>query len=249
MIYFFIILFFMLILETVVGFGSTSIGIPILALALGTEKSVALMSASGMALCLVIFITQIRQVNWREFLIIASCILPFLPLGYLLYAKLRLFEWALRLIIGTVVVTVAGHELWRNLIKREESKLPPWIIYSALGLGAVVEGMFSMGGPLVNLYSLTRLKDKSVFRATMAGIWTLSISLSLVFRVFYLQVYTKTMWTSILYSLPIMAVAFILGNRLHHRIPQEKFKNIVYAVQLLSGLFSIVGGLSLLIKQ
>ncbi len=248
MAYFFIILFFMLILETVVGFGSTSIGIPILALALGTEKSVALMSASGLALCLLIFITQIKRVNWREFLIIALCVIPFLPLGYLLYARLRFLEWALRLIIGTVVVTVAGHELWRSLVKKDDSPLPSWVIYTALGLGAVVEGMFSMGGPLVNLYSLTRLKDKSVFRATMTGIWVITISLSLAFRVFFLQVYTPVMWTSILYSLPIIVLAFLLGNRLHHKIPQEKFKTAVYAVQLLSGLFSIGGGITILLK-
>ncbi|NLB28298.1 MAG: hypothetical protein GX819_05060, partial [Clostridiaceae bacterium] len=85
MIYFFTILFFMLILETVVGFGSTSIGIPILSLFLGTERSVNLMATTGLFLCLVIFLTQVRKMDRREFLIIAASILPFLPAGYLLY--------------------------------------------------------------------------------------------------------------------------------------------------------------------
>ena len=109
MIYFFVILFFMLILETVVGFGSTSIGIPILSLFLGTEVSVALMSASGAVLCLVIFISQVKKINWREFFIIAAAVLPCLPLGYLAYASIRQWEWLLRRGLGTTVVSISGH--------------------------------------------------------------------------------------------------------------------------------------------
>ena len=46
------------IMETIAGFGSTSIGIPILALAIGTEKSLLLLSAAGLALCLIVLSTQ-----------------------------------------------------------------------------------------------------------------------------------------------------------------------------------------------
>ncbi len=246
MIYFFVILFFMLILETVVGFGSTSIGIPILSLFLGTEVSVALMSASGAVLCLVIFISQVKKINWREFFIIAAAVLPCLPLGYLAYASIRQWEWLLRLVMGTTVVFIAGHELWRRMVRKDSSDLPRWAIYTALVAGAVVEGMFSMGGPLINVYTLTRLKDKTVFRATMSGIWVMTISLSMVFRVFYLQAYSRPMWMAVLYSLPLVLIAFLLGNKLHYRLPDDKFINLIYGVQLVSGLLSIGGGLFLM---
>ncbi len=243
---FFIILFFMLILETVVGFGSTSIGIPILALFTGTETAVNLMSATGMVLCLVIFITQFRRINWREFRIIALCVLPFLPLAYLLYARIRAWEWLLRLVMGTTVTLIAGHELWRRLIRKDHSDLPRWAIYSALAAGAIVEGMFSMGGPLINIYTLTRLKDKSVFRATMSGIWVMTITLSLLFRAFVLDSYTPLMWNWILWSLPLVLIGFLVGNRLHQRLPDQNFITAVYGVQLVSGLISITGGILLL---
>ncbi len=245
MIYFFVILFFMLILETVVGFGSTSIGIPILSLFLGTEVSVALMSASGAVLCLVIFISQFRKINWREFFIIAASVIPFLPLGYLAYASIRQWEWLLRLIMGLIVSFIAGHELWRGLVRKDQSDLPSWAIYTALVAGAIIEGMFSMGGPLINVYTLTRLKDKTVFRATMSGIWVMTISLSLAFRVFYLEAYTRPMWMAVLYSLPLVVVAFLMGNKLHYRIPQASFTLMVYGAQLISGLLSIAGGIAL----
>ena len=247
MFYFFFILFFMLVLETIVGFGSTSIGIPILSLVLGTERSVNLMATTGLFLCLLIFLTQFKKMDRRQFLIIAAGIIPFLPAGYLLYTHIRSFEWLLRLSTGSVVVLVAGHELWRRLIRKDHSDLPRWAIYTSLALGAMVEAMFSMGGPLINVYALTRIRDKSVFRATMSAIWVMTISLSMVYRLFYLDAYTRQTWTWILYALPLVVLAFLLGDRLHHRVPDDKFVTLVYAVQLVSGLFSIGGGIALLL--
>ncbi|HPX93057.1 MAG TPA: sulfite exporter TauE/SafE family protein [Bacillota bacterium] len=246
MTYFFVILFFMLILETVVGFGSTSIGIPILSLVLGTELSVNLMATTGLFLCLVIFVTQIRKMDRRQFLIIAAGILPFLPVGYALYSQIRPFEWLLRLVMGAVVTLVAGHELWRRLVKKDDSDLPRWAVYTALALGSIVEAMFSMGGPLINVYTLTRIKDKSVFRATMSAIWVMTISFSMVYRIFFLRAYSASTWTWILYALPLVIIGFLLGNKLHYKVPAEKFVTIVYSVQLISGLFSILGGVLLL---
>lgn len=247
MISFLIILFFMLVLETVVGFGSTSIGIPILSLILGTEQSVNLMATAGLFLCLVIFLTQIRKIAWREFLIIAACIVPFLPLGYLIYGHIRPYEWLLRLTMGTVVTLVAGHELWRRLIKKDDSDLPRPVTYVFLVLGALVEAMFSMGGPLINLFTLSRVRDKSVFRATMSAIWVLTISFSTLYRAFCLGAYTSRTWTWILYALPLVIIGFLVGNRLHYKLPAERFVTLVYGVQLISGLFSVAGGLFLIL--
>ena len=81
MVYFFIVLFLMHILESITGFGSTSIGIPILSLALGTEASVALLSAAGLILCLVVAATQYKKVQLRELLIILSAVIPIMPIG------------------------------------------------------------------------------------------------------------------------------------------------------------------------
>lgn len=244
---FFIVLFIMHILESIAGFGSTSIGIPILALALGTETSVALLSASGLILCLVVAATQNKKIQKRELLIILAAVIPILPVGYLLFAKLRLVEWALRLIMGSVVTLVAAREIWRRIIRKDSSDPPKWLVYSAFGIGAIVQGMFSMGGALINVYALTRIKDKGSFRATMVMVWLITNTISLIFRVFVLHSYTRTIWINILYSIPLVFIAFFIGNKLHNKIPNEKFANLVYLVQLVSGLFSIAGGVMLIL--
>jgi uncharacterized membrane protein YfcA len=246
-VYFFLVLFIMHILESIVGFGSTSIGIPILALALGTEKSVALLSAAGLILCLLVVVTQRRKIQPKQLLIILAAVIPIMPAGYLLYSKLRLMEWVLRLIMGVLVTFVAAREIWRRMIRKDQRDPPRWLIYSAFVLGALVQGMFSMGGALINVYALTRVRDKSQFRATMAMVWLITNTISLFFRVFILKAYTAAIWTNIFYAIPLVILAFFIGNKLHKRIPNERFTDFVYMVQLVSGLFSIAGGVILLI--
>jgi uncharacterized membrane protein YfcA len=170
-----------------------------------------------------------------------------MPVGYLLYSKLRFMEWALRLIMGAVITFVAAHQIWRNMIKKEHYEPSRWAMYSALGVGAVVQGMFSMGGALINVYSLTRIKDKSAFRATMVAVWIITNTISLMFRIFFLHAYTKPIWMSVLYSIPLVFIAFFIGNKLHNKIPNEKFANVVYIVQLASGLISIASGVALML--
>jgi hypothetical protein len=48
---------------------------------------------------------------------------------------------------------------------------------------------------------------------------------------------------SIVYSLPIIVVAFLIGNRVHNLVPNEKFMDWVYIVQLISGLIAIAAGI------
>lgn len=108
--------------------------------------------------------------------------MPFLPIGYLLYAQLRGHEAMLRLIMGLIVTFVSAREIWRRQIKKEEGDPPRWLVYSSLGLGAVAQGMLSMGGALINVYALTRIKDKSAFRATMVSVWLITNTISMFFR-------------------------------------------------------------------
>ncbi len=170
-----------------------------------------------------------------------------MPVGYLLYAKLRTTEWILRLIMGTFITIISAREIWRRIVRKDNSDPPRWLIYSSLGVGAIVQGMLSIGGALINVYALTRIKDKSEFRATMVVVWLVTNIISLMFRVFVLHAYTPAMWTAVLYSLPLIGAAYYLGNKLHNRIPNERFANVVYCIQLTSGIISISSGIALLV--
>jgi len=40
-------------------------------------------------------------------------------------------------------------------------------------------------------------------------------------------------------------IAFIIGNKLHHKISDKRFVNLVYSIQLVSGLISIASAIFL----
>ena len=145
--------------------------------------------------------------------------------------------------MGLVVTFVASANLAAHDAKRCGDP-PQWLVYSAFGVGAVVQAC-SPGGALINVYVLTRIRDKSMFRATMVMVWLITNTISLMFRMFVLHSYTRQIWTNVLYSIPLVFIAFFIGNKLHHRIPNEKFANFVYIVQLIS-VFVDAGGINLL---
>lgn len=249
MIWFYIIVFFMIASEAVVGFGSTSIGIPLLSLSLGTEASVALLSASGLVLCFLVIATQYKKVRMREFLVIVACIVPIMPVGYLLYARLRPYEGLLKVLMGVVIAFVSIRAIYWRLIRKQENKTSKFGMYLALGVGAVVQGMFSTGGALINVYTASRIKDKSEFRATMVAVWITTNVISTIYRVLVLHMYTRTICMSIVYALPLIVIAFFIGNRIHNLVPNDKFMNWVYIIQLVSGVIAIAAGAALMIQQ
>lgn len=247
MFFYLILVLLMNVIEAIAGFGSISIGVPILSLFWGAEVSVALFTATSLLMLFIMLVTQYKKINVKEFLIITACIVPIMPLGYLLFAKLRYIEWALRLIIGSLVTLVSGREILRMIRKKEAKEMSKGAMYVSLGVGSVIQGMFSMGAPLINIYALSRLKDKGVFRATMVAVWIVTNTISTLYRAFVLNVYTKPILTTIAYALPLVVVAFFIGNWLHNKISNEKFANYVYIVQFISGLISIAGGISKLV--
>ncbi|HHX30091.1 MAG TPA: sulfite exporter TauE/SafE family protein [Clostridiaceae bacterium] len=246
-IYFFTVVFFTHILQAIAGFGSTSIGIPFLSLALGTESSVLLLSVAGIFLCLLVAVTHRNEIRFKELLIILAAILPVMPAGFFLYARLRSIEWALHLLVGSLVTFIAGRELWRRYIKKNWTEPSRRSVCLSLAAGAVIEGMFSMGSAFINHYALTKLRDKGAFRATMVCVWMTTNSAATLYRHFVLHAFTPWHWSAILYSIPLIVLAFVLGNMLHHKVPNEKFAAILYGVQLTSGLMSLASGIVLLI--
>ena len=247
MVFYLLLVLLMNVIEAIAGFGSISIGVPILSLFWGAETSVALFTVTSLLMLFIMLVTQYKKINVREFLIITACIVPIMPVGYLLFAKLRYIEWALRLIIGSLVTLVSGREILRMVRKKEASEMPKGAMYASLGIGAVIQGMFSMGAPLINIYALSRLKDKGSFRATMVAVWIVTNTISTLYRAFVLHVYTKPILTTIAYALPLVVVAFFIGNWLHNKISNEKFSNYVYIIQFISGLISLAGGISKLV--
>lgn len=241
MIWYYILTFFAQTIDGLAGFGSTATALPFLAIAIGTSGAVALLSLNSLCSGGVIFLLNIRSVNWKEFAKITLTTLPFIPVGILVYSAVARYEAALKLILGATIIYAASRGAYYSFIKKSE---PPPLgraaQYAALFTGAFVQGMFNAGGPLIVLYANEQLKDKGTFRATMSALWFALNSVGLVLRVFLLDMYTEQTFISFALCIPVLAAGVFFGMFLHKRIDNAGFRKIVYLIMLAGGLSSTI---------
>jgi hypothetical protein len=134
---------------------------------------------------------------------------------------------------GAFVALLASVELWR--IARRTPVSPPgrWHTRLALIAGGVVHGVYGSGGPLIVYATARSVTDKSVFRVTLSALWlVLGVVLIVHFAVLGL-LNASTLWTSAS-LLPPLVLALLIGERLHHRVPEAPFRVLVYALLLVA---------------
>ena len=248
MILYFIITLITMTIEAFAGFGGNAIGMPFLTLSMPTADAVVLLSFNALLVNLFICLTQFKKIVWREYARVALPILAIIPFGVAIYASLSAYEPALKLILGVVISAIAAKYIYDIYIKKADiGRLSPSLRYGALFLGAIVQGMFSTGGPIMAVYITNTLDDKSEFRATMSAVWITLIIETTVIRLFFTDMYRLELIFTGLKAIPILALGLVLGMFLHERVDNAKFKRYVYFVLLAGGLTSIINALTILL--
>ena len=105
-------------------------------------------------------------------------------------------------------------------------------------VAGITHGLFASGGPLL-VYALAGLAmEKSAFRATLTAVWlVLNTLLLLAFAVdgSLLPSLGKVAWL-----MPVLIAGLVLGEYLHHRVQEDRFRQLVYAMLLITGTLLIV---------
>jgi len=86
------------------------------------------------------------------------------------------------------------------------------------------------------IYAVSRLNlSKAVFRSTLAAVWLI---LSVILTASYMVAgqFTVDSMQFILMVLPMILIGILLGEWLHHRIDEDRFKIFVFAVLFFAGL-------------
>jgi hypothetical protein len=186
------------------------------------------------------------SIAWRERAhtdrrLLTRRILPLMGLG--LAIGIALFERAsnaaLQRAFGAFVVGVAALELWRERKGAPAAALPPLASRAALLGAGVVHGLFSTGGPLL-VWSLGRAPiAKHAFRATLSTVWlVLGTALSSAYALRgHLDAASLAATAALL---PALGAALLLGEWLHHRLDEARFRRVVYALLLATGLTNLL---------
>ncbi len=162
-------------------------------------------------------------------------VLPLVGSGMVLGLLLYRLQPGKSLLIGfgAFVALLAALELWR--IARRAPGRPPgvWQTRVALVAGGIVHGVYGSGGPLIVYATSKSIADKSAFRVTLSALWLVLGAVLMAHYAMLGQLTTATLLTSVS-LLPALGLALLMGEKLHHRVPEAPFRVLVYALLLVA---------------
>lgn len=220
--------------QSLSGFGFSLLIVPPLTLILGPRDAVVAANSLGVITNAITLLRVHDHVDWRLGTTLFLAAAVGMPFGLL--ALVLVPRDALQVIIAVTVI-VSTILIWRGW----RLKMPGRAADVGVGLvSGVLNTSTSMSGPPVVLYLQGRGFDRGMFRATLTAYFLASglvaVALFVAGRQFDPEVAGLT-----LVAVPFIVGGFILGHALFHRLDEERFRQIVIAVLLLSALLALVG--------
>ena len=218
-------------LRSFFGFGLALVAMPFLALLIDLKTATPLAALLGTTIGLLILLRSWRDIDlsaaWR--LILSSLI--GIPIG--LYVLKTAPDALIKGVLGLTIILFALYRLAQPHLLA--LKQPRWIYFFGL-IAGVMGGAYNTSGPPLILYGALRRWSPPRFRATMQGYFfptglfiALGHSLTGFWTPQVMQFYTL--------SLPLVLIAFWLGEKYNRRIPENRFEQLLYLALI------VVGGL------
>lgn len=237
------IVFITFTVEGIAGFGSTVMALPFIAVLIGVDKAVPVLSSLSILLSLFIVLRSRRNLDWREYGFIVLHVGLGVPVGLFMMDTLPK-EWLIALLVCFMFfVGIRGLLSLRSSQSPVLSEVPgkkSFLSRIVLFTGGIIQGAFSSGGPVVVMYASKALKEKSEFRAVLSSLWLTTNTVMAVKWTLSGTVWTPQMGRMILGMLPFIAAGMTLGDCLHNKVDQRNFTVLVYTVLILAGV--MLGG-------
>ena len=145
-----------------------------------------------------------------------------------------------QLLLGVFVVTYATLSLAGRM---PAVRLPRWTAVPLGIAGGVFSALFGTGGPIYVMYLSRRIDDVTVVRSTVAVLITLAAFVRVAMFAVSGLLSAPSLWVAVLFGMPFMLAGLFLGRRLHHRLPVERVRKVIYVLLLASGVGLLVRAL------
>lgn len=219
--------------QTVTGFGSMLVCITLGAHLFDIRELMTLAVPTSILQTAYIAIRHRGTIDRR---LLLRRILPLMSLGLAVgYYAFRDAQGSwLRIAFAVMVLVLAARELF--VLYRSEAEArpnPPAASFAAIFGAGVIHGIYATGGPLL-VYAVGREGlDKHAFRSTLSAVW---LVLSIVLVAFFLVEgrYDASTSRDLLVLLPAVPLGIALGEWLHRRVDERRFKITVYVLLILA---------------
>jgi len=231
------VVFFAFFVRGVSGFGSATIAIPLLAHVVPLKLAVPLLLALDFLATVATIRIDREHVNKTE----VKRLIPWAMIGVITGALLlvRLPPQILLTGLGVLVVIFGI----RTLLKPAgEAPVSHWWSVPAGFTGGFFGSMFGSGAATPYMIYLThRLSDKRKVRATFSGFAFFDYGFRLITFLFTGLLLQWALGIVLAIGVPAMAAGLYIGNRIHHRISNERALQVI-------GVMLVVSGVSLVVK-
>jgi len=225
------------------GFGATVISAPVTNGLFGTAMGVPYGTIVCIPFLYYLAIKDRKNISWKDLGKIVALCAPGIFIGQKLFYSIS--PQTAKISIGTMIIFIAVMNIHKCIIKPlvlkevEDTEAPDTMgkkvfRYGCLILGGIVHGAFTIGGPLITVYTLEAVKDKKKFRNTMTSLWCV-LNVWNAFTQYQNGAFTPRLGSALLVAMPLAAIGYFLGMRFLDKINRDQFLRIVYLLLLFIG--------------
>ncbi len=223
------IVFFASFTQSVVGFGTAMVGMPLMVGVLGIQTSSPLIALLGLTLEAIMLLYYRQSVSLRVMWRLIAAAVVGIPLGVL--AIRQIDEELVLTLLGVVIAGYAIYGLLR--LRLPELKSTLWA-YGAGFLSGVLGGAYNTAGPPVVIYGHCKRWPPEEFRGNLQGFF-LVIDLLVVANHTVVGNMSSDVWRNYLLALTPLLIGFAVGTRLATRINPALYSRIVLVMLVILG--------------
>ena len=226
--------------QTATGFGAMLVCVTLGAQLIGLEKVIRLMVPLSFLQTGYIVIRHRDGIDWG---LLLKRVLPLMTLG-MVFAFLLLTQvggpW-LGLAFGVMVLTLSArdlHHLRSANVALDKPISRPASVGALLSAG-VIHGIYASGGPML-VYAIGREGlTKKVFRSTLSMVWIV-LNVILIARFLLGGDYDREVGLDILLLVPTVPLGILVGEWVHHKIDERRFRMAVLVLLIAAAISLIV---------
>lgn len=106
-------------------------------------------------------------------------------------------------------------------------------------IAGILGGAYNTAGPPIVIYGTMRQWDPGAFRATLQA-YFLPTWLFIMLGHGFSGLWSRSIWQLYLISLPVLLVAFLIGNRLNRSIPAKNYHRYIHILLAGIGIFLLM---------
>jgi hypothetical protein len=229
-----VVVFVATLIRSAFGFGEALIAVPLLALLLPVEVVAPLAVLLSVTVAAVVILEDWRRVHFSSAWRLVVSTLFGIPFGLLLLTAVP--DAIVKAVLAVVIIAFSGYCLARATPPVLHDDRLAWVFGFAAG---VLGGAYGINGPPLVVYASLRRWPAPQFRATLQAYFLPASAVGLL-GYWLAGVWGSAVTRYYVLSLPVAALALLLGRAVHRCLPGAAFLRYVHVALIMTGVALLV---------